>query len=182
MQHSSPPETEDVVLGENRTLANAVVYLQGNFAQYSFEQPSTPTKVDQKGCVYIPHVTAVMAGSPVRFMTSDATTHNVHAVPSNNRQWNESQASGAAPLEHSFAREEVAFPVKCNLHPWMRAYVAVLSHPYFQVTGKDGSFELRNVPPGTYTLIAWHEFYGTTERNITISPKQEQSVDITFSR
>jgi len=181
-QHSAPAMQEDVVVGDNNELQNVVVYLQGDFSQYSFEMPTTPTQIEQKGCVYIPHVVAVRAGAPVQFLSSDDTTHNIHPVPRNNREWNESQASRGAPIEQSFAREEVAIPVKCNLHPWMRVYVAVLNHPYFQVTDEDGSFELRNVPPGTYTLAAWHEYYGSKTQQITVNPKQEQSLVITMAR
>jgi len=178
-QHDSPVPSEDVVAGDNGTLQNVVVYLKGDFSAYSFAKPAA-AELDQKGCMYVPHVVAVMAGAPLEFQSLDSTPHNIHPVPNTNRQWNESQPRGGAPIEKSFAQEEVAIPVKCNLHPWMRAYVAVIGNPYFQVTGKDGSFELRNVPPGTYTLAAWHEHYGVSEQTITISPQQTQAATITF--
>ena len=104
-------------------------------------------------------------GRPAAEVTnSDQTTHNIHPVPKNNREWNQSQPPGSAPLKQTFAREEIAIPVKCNVHPWMKSYIAVFSNPYFQVTGKDGKFTLKNVPPGTYTLTAWHESLGQWTR------------------
>ena len=113
---------------------------------------------------------------------SDDAGHNIHPVPKTNREWNQSQPGNGAPIVQSFAREEIAIPIKCNVHPWMRAYVAVLSHPYFQVTGMDGTFELKNVPPGNYTLTVWHEYYGSKSQPITIGVKQQQTAEITLSR
>jgi len=168
------------VLGDQGTLQNVVVYLKGDFSQYSFPRAATPVKIDQKGCLYTPHVAALMTGETLQVSNSDLATHNVNAMAKSNRSWNESEAPGAATINQQFAREEVAIRVKCNVHPWMKLYVAVLRHPYFQVTGKDGSFALKNVPPGKYTLVAWHELYGTKEQEITISARQEQNVNLTF--
>ena len=103
------------------------------------------------------------------------TTHNIHPVPKNNREWNESQPPGAAPIMQSFAREEVAIPVKCNVHPWMKAYIAVLGNPYFQVTGKDGSFTLKNVPPGTYTVCLARALR-PQDQMVTVGRKREGNV------
>ncbi len=180
-QRTSPATTEDVVLGDQGTLQNVVVYLKGDFSQYSFPKAATPVNVDQKGCLYTPHVAALMTGETLQITNSDLATHNVNAMAKSNRPWNESEPPGAATINQQFTREEVAIRVKCNIHAWMKLYVAVLRHPYFQVTGKDGSFALKNVPPGKYTLIAWHEVYGTREQEITINPKQEQSVTLTFT-
>jgi plastocyanin len=157
------------------------VYLKGDFSQYSFPRAATPVKIDQKGCLYTPHVAALMTGETLQVTNSDLASHNVNAMAKSNRSWNESEAPGTTTINQQFAREEVAIRVKCNIHAWMKLYVAVLRHPYFQVTGKDGSFALRNVPPGKYMLIAWHELYGTREQEITINPKQEQSVTLTFT-
>ena len=172
--------TEDVVPGENGTLQNVVVYLQGDFSQYAFTTPTPPVTIDQKGCQYQPHVLALMTNQPLQVINSDPLTHNIHPVPKDNREWNQSQPPGAAPIDQSFARPEVAIPVKCNVHPWMKAYIAVFANPYFQVTGKDGSFDIKNVPPGTYTVTAWHELYGTREQNVIIGPKESKNVTLTF--
>jgi plastocyanin len=158
-----------------------VVYLKGDFSQYAFPLDTTPVKVDQNGCVFIPHVVALMTREPLQVTNSDAVSHNVNAVSGRGQGWNQSLTPGAAPLERSFPREEVAIPVKCNIHPWMRFQVAVFSHPYFQVTGKDGSFVLKNVPPGSYTLTAWHELYGSKEQTVVVKPKSEENIAITFT-
>lgn len=179
-QHTSPAMTEDVVPGDGGTLQNVVVYLKGDFSQYKLDVPSTPATIDQKGCQYFPHVLALMTNQPLSVVNSDMTTHNIHPVPKNNREWNESQPPGSMPIMQSFAREEVSVPVKCNVHPWMKAYIAVIGTPYFAVTGKDGSFEIKNVPPGTYTVSAWHETYGTQEQMVTVAAKESKAVTLTF--
>jgi len=112
-------------------------------------------------------------------VNSDNTTHNIHPLPTNNREWNKAEPAGST-MEESFPREEIAIPVKCNVHPWMKSYVAVFKHPYFAVTGKDGSFQLPNLPPGDYTVEAWHEKLGTMTQKITITAGQTKSLDFTF--
>jgi hypothetical protein len=136
--------------------------------------------IDQAGCQYVPHVVAVQVNQPIEVKNSDPTTHNIHPTPANNREWNESQPQGAPALQKSFAREEIAVPVKCNVHPWMKSYIAVLSNPYFHVTGKGGTFELKSLPPGDYTLVAWHEKLGTQEQKVTLGPKDSKTVEFTF--
>lgn len=179
--HSSPAMTEDVVLGDNGTLQNVVVYLKGDFSRYSFDPPKSSVTIDQKGCGYNPHVLALMTGQELQVVNSDRTAHNINAAPKLNRRWNESQGAGASPFTEVFARAEIGVPVKCNVHTWMKAYISVFSHPYFQVTHEDGSFRIDNVPPGTYTLAAWHELYGTKEQTITIEKKQDETVSLTFT-
>jgi plastocyanin len=176
----SPATTEDVVPGDGGTLQNVVVYLKGDFSQYSFSPESTPVMIDQKGCQYHPHVLALQTGEPLSVVNSDPTTHNIHPVPKDNREWNESQPPGAQPIMQTFARPEVSIPVKCNVHPWMKAYIAVFNNPYYQVTGKDGSFTIKNVPPGTYTVTAWHESLGSQDQMVTVGPSESKSVTITF--
>jgi len=175
-----PAMTEDVVPGEDGTLQNVVVYLKGDFSQYAFTAPTTPVTIDQKGCQYHPHVLALMTDQPLQVINSDPVTHNIHPNPKDNREWNQSQPPGAPPFEQDFARQEIAIPVKCNIHPWMKMYIAVFANPYFEVTGKDGSFAIKNVPPGTYTVTAWHERYGVIEQSVTIQPKESKSVTLTY--
>jgi plastocyanin len=179
--HATPPTTEDVLVGTGGALENVVVYLKGDFSQYSFPPVSSPVTLDQKGCQYTPHVLGVQVGQPLSVLNSDQTTHNIHPVPMNNREWNQSQPPGAAPLNESFAREEIAIPVKCNVHPWMKSYIAVVSNPYFQITGGDGSFSLKNVPAGSYTLVAWHESYGPMEQMVTVGASENKTgLDFAF--
>ncbi len=180
-QHTgSPAQTEDVVPGDGGTLQNVVVYLKGDFSQYSFTPASEPVMIDQKGCQYHPHVLALQTGEPLSVVNSDMTTHNIHPVPKDNREWNESQPPGSAPIMQSFARPEVSIPVKCNVHPWMKAYIAVFNNPYYQITGKDGSFTIKNVPPGTYTVTAWHESLGSQDQMVTVGPSESKTVTLTF--
>jgi plastocyanin len=179
-QHSTPVADEEVETGAGGGLENVIVYVKEGLGNRTFETPKTRVSIDQKGCMYSPHVLALQAGQPLEVINSDKTTHNIHPVPKNNREWNKSQPPGASPIEEAFAREEVAIPVKCNVHPWMKSYVAVLKNPYFQVTGKDGSFDLKNLPPGTYTIEAWHEKYGPSDQTVTIGPKQLKTISFVF--
>jgi plastocyanin len=178
--HATPATTEDVVPGDNGTLQNVVVYLKGDFSAYSFPAVTEPVKIDQMGCMYVPHVVAVTTQTPVQVHNSDSATHNSTAITKANPPWNQTQSVGGAPVEKTFSVPEISLALKCSIHPWMKAYVAVFSHPYFQVTGKDGSFTLKNIPPGAYTLTAWQEHYGTTQQSVTVAPKSEQTVTLSF--
>jgi plastocyanin len=178
--HTGPVTSEEVVTGDKGALANVVVYVKSGLDGYSFPAPATPVKFAQEGCQYHPHVAGVQVGQGIEVVNNDQTTHNIHPIPKDNREWNESQPPGAGPIDKSFTREEIAIPVKCNVHPWMKAYMAVLGNPYFQVTGKDGAFDLKNLPPGTYTLVAWHELYGPSEQTVTVGPKETKAVTFTF--
>jgi hypothetical protein len=154
------------------------IYIRSSYM--SVAAPTTPVTIDQKGCQYHPHVLALMTDQSLQVINSDPVAHNIHPVPKDNREWNQSMPPGAAPIDQDFARPEVAIPVKCNIHPWMKMYVAVFGNPYFEVTGKDGSFDIKNVPPGTYTLTAWQERYGTIEQSVTVQPKESMSVTLSF--
>ena len=178
---TSPAMTEEVVTGDGGALANVVVYVKTGLEGYSFPAPAAAATITQEGCQYHPHVIAMQVGQNIDVVNKDQTTHNIHPIPKDNREWNESQPPGAAPIEKSFSREEIAIPVKCNVHPWMKAYMAVLPNPDFQVTDKDGKFDLKNLPPGTYTVVAWHELYGSSDpQTVTIGPKETKNVTFTF--
>jgi len=179
-QHTTPPTSQEVVAGKGGSLENVVVYLKGDFTKYKFAAPSGPSTITQKGCMYDPHVVAVETDQSLQVVNADPVTHNIHPLPKDNREWNESQPPGAAPIDRMFTHEEIAIPVKCNIHPWMKSYIAVFDNPYFAVTGPDGSFDLKNVPPGSYTLVAWHELYGTSEQPVTISPKESKTMKVVF--
>ena len=180
-QHATPVTSQEAIVGKNGALENVVIYLQGDFSKYKFDTPQNPATITQKGCMYDPHIVALETGQSFQVVNADPVTHNIHPLPKDNCEWNESQPPGAPAIDRNFSHEEVAIPVKCNIHPWMKAYVAVFNHPYFAVTGADGSFDLKNVPPGSYTLIAWHELYGTSQQAVTIGPKESKTLKIVFS-
>jgi plastocyanin len=178
-QHAGGITSEDFVVGSNSTLGNVVVFISAGLGNRTFDVPTEPVVVQQKGCMYEPHVVGVRANQKVAVVNSDSTTHNIHPVPSNNREWNKAEPAGTT-FEETFAREEIAIPIKCNVHPWMRSYIAVFKHPYFSVTGKDGSFDLSNLPPGEYTVEAWHEKLGTVTQKITLAAGENKSLDLVF--
>jgi hypothetical protein len=177
--HVPPATTEDVVTGPGGTLSHVIVYISEG-APDQDAAPQEPVTITQKGCTYIPHVIAMQANQKLQVVNADSTSHNIHPLPVNNREWNRSQPPGQPPFEESFARDEVAIPVKCNVHPWMRAYIAVFHHPWFAVTGPAGSFELKNLPAGNYTVQAWHEKYGTLTEKVTIGANDAKRLEFTF--
>jgi plastocyanin len=179
--HPSPGTTEDVLVGPNGALENAVVYVSGGLEGRTFEPPAQPAVLEQKGCTYKPHVIALQANQKIDVVNSDSTTHNIHPSPNNNREWNMTQPPGV-PLEQTFAREEIAIPVKCNIHPWMRGYIAVFKHPYFALTAKDGTFELKNLPAGNYTITVWHGKLGTQSQQVTVSAGQTPKLEFAFKQ
>jgi len=179
--HPTPATTEEVVTGPGGGLANVVVYVAEGLGSQTFQPPAQPVVLEQKGCVYVPHVIALQANQKLDVVNSDLTTHNIHPSPANNREWNTTQPHGV-PIEQTFARQEVAIPVKCNVHPWMKGYIAVLKHPYFAVTDKMGHFEVKDLPPGTYTIDAWQEKLGTQIQKVTITAGQSQNVDFVFKQ
>jgi len=178
-QHSTPALNEEVVADAKGALQNVVVFVADGLGDRTFDPPTQPAVIEQKGCVYQPHVLALQANQRLEVVNDDPTSHSVHATPVSNREWNKAEPPGTR-VDEAFAREEVAIPVKCNVHPWMRSYVAVFKHPYFVVTGTDGSFDLRNLPPGTYTIEAWHEKLGTATQKITVGANDTKAIDFAF--
>jgi plastocyanin len=170
---------ESVVVGANGGLANVVVYISQGLTgpQASTVRPETVT-ITQKGCQYLPHVVAVDAGQSMKVSNADQALHNVHPQPMKNGEWNKSQQPGAPPLDATWANEEVAIPVKCNIHPWMRGYIVVVKGPY-AVSDANGAFTL-NLPPGNYTLTAWQEVYGTQTQAVTVAAGKPVAVNFTF--
>lgn len=176
----TPVVPQEVVTGPNGGLANVVVYVKSGLGHYRYPAPQTPVVLDQKNCMYTPHVLALMVHQPFSVANSDPTMHNVHVMARHNRQWSSSQPVGSAPLKSTFERPEFAIPVLCNIHPWMRAYVFAFNQPYFAVTSKDGRFAITNLPPGTYTIEAWHEPHQTLDQTVTLAPKESKSMSFTF--
>jgi plastocyanin len=171
-------EDEEVVVGAGGELANVIVYVKNAPAGAA---PSAPAVLDQKGCKYHPHVQVVQVGQPLQIKNSDATLHNVHAMPAVNSQFNEGQPVQGMVSTKKFDKVEMQpFRVKCDVHGWMKSFMAVLPHPYHSVSQMNGSFSIGNLPPGNYTLVAWHEKYGTQEQQVTVGPKESKQVTFTF--
>jgi len=178
-QHPSPVFAQEVATDPKGDLQNVIVFVSEGLGDRTFDAPTQAVVVEQKGCMYEPHVLAVRANQPLHVVNDDPTSHNIHPTPANNREWNKAEPPGTS-LDESFAREEIAIPVKCNVHPWMRGYIAVFKHPFFAVTGKDGGFDLSNLPPGTYTIKAWHEKLGTSTQTVTISANETKEISFVF--
>ena len=172
--------SETIVVGADGGLKNVFVYVKDGLGTLRFPVPATPVVLDQKGCRYDPHVFGVQAGQPVEIVSSDATLHNIHALPQANREFNTGQPVPGVPHRHTFSTKEVMVPFKCDVHRWMNAYVGVLDHPFYSVTSDAGSFELKGLPPGTYTIEAWHEKLGTQTQTVTIGEKETRSVQFSF--
>lgn len=170
----------ETVVSEGGNLSNVFVYVKDGLGDRAFAAPTAKITIDQHGCHYVPHVLGVMTGQTVEILNSDPTTHNIHPSPKNNKEWNESQAPKGAPLEKSFAREEVLLPVKCNQHPWMKMFVGVVKSPFFSVSGKDGKFTITGLPPGKYTLAAVHETLGEQTMQIEVGAKESKTADFSF--
>ncbi len=170
----------ETVVADNGKLANVFVYVKDGLGNRTFDVPKDAVTIDQSGCKYHPHVLGVMAGQTIKIVNSDPTTHNIHPTPADNREWNESQPPQAAAIEKNFAREEIMLPVKCNQHPWMKMYVNVVKSPFYAVTGPDGKFEIKGLPPGDYTLAFVQEKLGTQEQKVTLAPKDSKTVDVAF--
>src|SRR5260370_20021749 len=178
-----PPEAQpsEAVVVKSGKLANVFVYVKEGLPQGNFGVPSEPVVLDQKGCRYIPHVMGLMAGQPLKILNTDTADHNIHSMPSQNPQWNESQMPTDPPIIKTFARPEMMIPLQCNQHPWMRAYVNVMSHPYFVVSAADGSFQIKNLPPGEYTLVAVHEKLGEQTVKVRVRAKETARADFVFT-
>ena len=183
-QHeNSPVKMENVVVGSNGGLQNVVLYIsEGLTGNEASAVPSEEPTFDQKGCMYLPHVLAMDVNQKFKVITSDQTTHNIHPLPApggGNIGWNKSQPPGAPPIETSWKTEEVSISVKCNIHPWMHGWFAVVKGPY-AVTDENGSYTIKNVPAGSYTVTAWQEEYGTQTQKVTVATGKPATADFSF--
>jgi len=171
---------ESLLVDKNGDLANAFVYISKGLEGKAFAPPTDSVKIDQNGCWFRPRVLGLQTGQTLDIVNSDPVTHNIHPMPHDNREWNHSQGPGDPPMHRKFINAEVMIPVKCNIHDWMHAFIGVLDHPYFAVTGDDGTFKLPNLPPGTYTVTAWHENMDPVETTVTIAASGKAEADLTF--
>ena len=180
MREGKGSMTEFFVTGEGGTLQNVFVYVKDGLGNRTFQAPQEAVVLDQRGCKYQPHVFGAMVGQPVEVVNSDPTLHNVHAMPKSNQEFNTGQPIQGMKFTHTFTAKEVMVPFKCDVHGWMNAYAGVLDHPYFAVTNENGQFELKGLPPGKYTVEAWHEKLGTQTQEITVGEKETKQADFTF--
>jgi len=169
-----------VVSDDGKTLGNVFVYVKDGLGNYVYDTPSTSAKIDQQNCRYHPHVFGMRVGQPLEIVNSDPTLHNIHALPKNNSEFNTGQPIQGMKTNHTFSAKEVMVPFKCDVHGWMNAYVGVLDHPYFATTEKDGKFELKDLPAGTYTIEAWHEKLGAQTASVTLGQKETKEIAFTF--
>jgi plastocyanin len=166
-----PNTSEVLVVGPDNGLQNVFVYVKDGLGDRTFPTPRTPVVLDQKGCKYSPHVFGAQVGQPVTIVNSDNTLHNVHAVPKANAEFNVGQSKKGQDNTKIFDKPEVMVPFRCDVHGWMNAYVGVVAHPFFAVSKPDGSFEIKGLPAGTYTIEAWHERLGTQTTKVTVDGK-----------
>jgi hypothetical protein len=173
-------QTEFIVVGEGSSLQNVFVYVKEGLEKLTFPIPTTPVVLDQQKCRYVPHVLGIQVGQPLSIRNSDPLLHNVRADGQINQPFNLGQPIQGITMTRTFTTSEVMVPFKCDVHAWMSAYVGVLSHPFFAVTDASGRFTLAGLPPGTYTVEAWHEKLGTQTEQVVLRPKETSSIRFTF--
>jgi plastocyanin len=179
--NKTPQFQETYTVGsDGKSLANVFVYVKDGLGNYVYDTPSAPITIDQQNCRYNPHVFGIRVGQPLEIINSDDTLHNIHATPKGNSEFNTGQPIKGMKTTHTFDKPEVMVPFKCDVHGWMNAFLGVMEHPYYAVTGTDGTFELKTLPAGTYTIEAWHEKLGTQEQKVTIGEKETKDIAFTF--
>lgn len=178
---SEPRATSELlVVGPGNGLKNVFVYVKDGLGTRRYAVPTTPVLLDQKGCRYIPHVFGAQVGQTVLVSNSDPLVHNVHALPKNNREFNFGQPAKTPAVTRVFDQAEIGLPFKCDVHGWMNAYVNVVPHPFYAVTQDDGSFEIKGLPAGSYTLELWHERLGAQTVPVTVDAAAPAKVNASF--
>lgn len=180
LHEDEPPVSEEVVVNDNGTLRNVFVYVRGGLEGRTFEPPKDPVELRQEGCLYRPRVFGMMARQPLRIHNDDDTLHNVHALAKVNKEFNIGQPNKGMVTTRTFPQPEVMIKFKCDVHPWMAAYVGVLSHPFYDTTGEQGSYRLKGLPAGEYEIVAWHEKFGEQVAKVTVGEDGEVTQDFTF--
>lgn len=174
--------SESIVIGNAQSLQNVFVYVRDSVTNYAFPIPAEPVVLDQRQCRYTPHVLGVRVGQRLAIRNSDPLLHNVRAEGKVNRPFNMSTPLPGVSFDRTFATREVMVPVRCDVHNWMSAWIGAIDHPFFGVTGADGRVAMTGLPPGAYTIEAWHEALGTKTQQITVGAKESKDVSFTFSR
>ena len=181
-KHSKPVPSEMLALGTGNTMGNILVWVsKGVPAGKTYPAPKTPVTLDQQGCVYVPHVQGIMVGQTYRILNSDGVLHNVHALPKVNPAFNKPMPPTLKEATATFAKPEPVFQIKCDVHPWMNAYIGVFTHPFFSATATDGKFTISGLDPGTYEITAWHERLGTQTATVTVAANETKSQNFKFT-
>ena len=179
-KHTTPVFPETIVLGEGQTMGNVFVHVK-NAPKKSYETPEEPVVVSQKGCIFTPHVFGIMVNQPLKFLNTDKTLHNVHGMCKINEEFNFAMPQFRKEATKRFNREEFMFLVKCDVHPWMSAWISVMAHPFFDTTGKNGTYEIKGLPPGEWEIEVWHEKLKTQTRKVKIAATDDvQVADFTY--
>lgn len=179
--HSSPVYPQTLVLGEGNTMGNVFVHIKKGLNQGTYPAPAEELVIDQKGCEYHPHVAGVMAGQTLKILNPDGTLHNVHVLSKTNPEANIAMPKFRKDITMKFDKPEFMFAMKCDVHPWMGAWLSVMPHPFFTITKDDGKFTIANLPAGTYEVEAWHEKLGTKTATITVAEGDNATADFSFA-
>ncbi len=181
-KHSGPVPNEMLVLGSGNTMGSIMVWVsKGVPAGKTYPAPKEPVVIDQKGCQYNPHVMGIMVGQPYKILNSDGILHNIHTLPTVNPSFNKGMPATVTEATTTFPKPEAMFHIKCDVHPWMSAYLGVFTNPFFSVTGADGKFTISGLDPGTYELTAWHERLGTQTATVTVAASGSKTQDFKFT-
>jgi plastocyanin len=181
-QNSKPVLNEMMVIGAGNTMGNILVWVsKGLPSGKTYPTPKTPVTLDQRGCIYVPHVMGIMIGQTYRILNSDGILHNIHTLPKVNPSFNKGMPATLKEATTVFNKPEEVFHIKCDVHPWMSAYMAVFTHPFFSVTGTDGKFTISGLDPGTYEITAWHERLGTQTASITVGANETKAQNFKFA-
>jgi len=173
--------SSSIIVGDGNALGNVFVYIKSGLTQNNYPVPSQEVLITQAGCNYAPHVIGLMVGQKVKFLNPDGTLHNVHAMCQVNPEFNASMPDFRKEMEVTFDKPEFMFQIRCDVHPWMQAWMAVMNHPFFAVTSADGKFEIKNIPAGTYTIEAWQEKLKSQTATVTVVDQSSQKLDFIFS-
>ena len=180
LQHEEPVTKQEIVVNPNGTLQHVFVYVKQGLEGRAFPAPTEPVTLDQHGCLYTPRVFGVRVNQPLQILNSDSTLHNVNCKPVSSKPFNLAQPVKGMKTSKTFTAPEVMVKCVCNVHPWMAAYIGVLPHPYFNVTGEGGAFTLAGLPAGQYTIEAWHEKLGAQTQTVSVGDGEAKTVSFEF--
>lgn len=181
-KHANPVFADSVVVSDDKALADVFIHVTSGLPSKEFETPGKPVVLDQKGCMYSPKVLGVMVNQPLQILNPDGTLHNVHGTPKINKKFNLAMPKFRKKMTRKFDKPEFMFQVKCDVHPWMGAWISVMEHPYFAVSNADGKFSIADLPAGEYEIEAWHAKLGSQKQKVVISDDAEASFDFTFKQ